>query len=73
MNVTELLERFRRGPELVAGVMTGAAAEEVDYLSAPGKWTIRQILAHLADAETVGAFRLRAVIAEDNPTLSAFD
>src|SRR5262245_17422734 len=73
MDIPEMLERFRRAPELLAGVLAGVAAEEVDYISASGKWSIREIIAHLADAETVGAFRLRAVVAEDNPTLSAFD
>jgi len=67
------LERFRRGAEVLATVLTGAAGEEVDFVLAPGKWSIRQIMAHLADAELVGAHRLRLVIAEDNPTLTAFD
>src|SRR5437763_10516836 len=72
-SIPEDLERFRRGPELLATVLTGAAGEEVDFATEPGKWTIRQIMAHLADAELVGAHRLRLVIAEDNPTLTAFD
>jgi len=54
-------------------VLTGAAGEEVDYAPAPGKWTIRQIMAHVADAELVGAHRFRAVIAEENPTLTAMN
>ena len=68
-----LLERFRRGPELLATVLTGVFGEEEDFVTAPGKWSIRQILAHLADGELVGAHRMRQVIAEDNPTLIAFD
>src|SRR5438270_3018759 len=68
-----LLERFRRGPELLATVLTGVFGEEEDFVTAPGKWSIRQILAHLADGELVGAHRMRQVIAEDNPTLTAFD
>ena len=73
MTLTEDLERFRRGAEVLATVLTGAAGEEVDYVPAPDKWTIRQIMAHLADAELVGAHRLRLVIAENNPTLTSFD
>src|SRR5436190_13626955 len=72
-SLPEDLERFRRGAELLATVLTGAAGEEVDFAPATGKWTIRQILAHVADSELVGAHRLRLVIAEDNPTLTAFD
>src|SRR6266700_2287336 len=72
-SLPEDLERFRRGAEVLATVLTGAAGEEVDYTPAPDKWTIRQIMAHLADAELVGAHRLRLVVAENNPTLTAFD
>src|SRR5258705_5896736 len=72
-SLVEDLERFRRGAELLATVLTGAAGEEVDFAPAPGKWTIRQIMAHVADAELVGAHRMRAVIAEDNPVLTVFN
>jgi hypothetical protein len=68
-----LLERFRRGPELLAVVLTGVFGDEEDYAPAPGKWSIRQIIAHLADAEVVMAHRFRQVIAEYHPTLVAFD
>ena len=54
-SLAEDLERFRRGAEVLATVLTGAAGEEVDFVPAPGKWTIRQIMAHLADGELVGA------------------
>jgi hypothetical protein len=70
--IPALLERFRRGAELLAVVLTGVFGEEEDFAPAPGKWTVRQIVAHLADAELVGAHRLRQVIAEDNPTLIAY-
>ena len=71
--IASLLERFRRGPELLALVLTGVYGEEEDFATAPGKWSIRQIVAHLADAELVGACRLRLVAAEPNPVLTAFD
>lgn len=71
--LSELLGRFRRGPELLATALTGAAGAELDYSPGPGKWSARQIVAHLADAELVGATRLRFVIAEENPTLVWFD
>jgi DinB family protein len=69
----ELLERFRRGPEVLAVLLTGVHGEENDFVTGAGKWSIRRITAHLADSEMVGAFRLRAVIAEDKPVLYAFD
>jgi len=72
-DIAELLERFRRGPELLAVVLTGVFGDEEDFIIAPGKWSVRQIVAHLADSELVGAHRMRLVIAQENPTLTAFD
>lgn len=72
-DIPALLERYRRGAELLAVVLTGVFGEEEDFVPAPGKWSVRQIVAHLADAEMVGAHRFRQVIAEDNPTLIAYD
>ena len=72
-DISVLLERFRRGPELLAVTLTGVFGEEEDYVRGAGKWSIRQIIAHIADAELVGAHRFRQVLAEENPTLIAFD
>jgi DinB superfamily len=71
--IPDLLERLRRGAELVAVSITGAAGSEVDFIPEPGKWSIRQIVAHLADAEIVATMRLRQLIAEEHPKLQAWD
>lgn len=71
--LAHLLERFRRGPDIVAVAITGAAGSELDYSPGPGRWSIRQILCHLADSEIVGYERFRRTIAEENPTLVAYD
>lgn len=54
-------------------VLTGVFGEEEDFVTGPGKWSIRQIVAHLADSEIVCAHRMRQIVAEDHPTLIAFD
>jgi hypothetical protein len=45
----------------------------LDKAWAPGKWTGRQILAHLADAEIGVGFRTRQALAEDHHTIQPFD
>jgi len=53
-----------------------AAHEEAgttDTPPAPGKWTFREIIAHLADTETVFAVRLRQAVAEEHHTIQPFD
>lgn len=72
-DIPELLQRFRRGPELLATLLTGAAGREFDFSPAEGKWSIRQIMAHLVDSEMMGATRFRQVIAEENPLMLAWD
>jgi hypothetical protein len=71
--LAELLERYRRGSELLAMATTGAAGPELDFKPAPEKWSVRQIVCHLADSEAVGVMRLRMVAAQDNPALGAYD
>ncbi|HTL06039.1 MAG TPA: DinB family protein [Gemmatimonadales bacterium] len=39
----------------------------------PGKWSVREILHHLADAETVMAERVRRILSEGRRVLWAFD
>jgi hypothetical protein len=40
---------------------------------APGKWTGKQVLAHLADVEVGIGFRIRQAIAEDGHRIQPFD
>ena len=40
---------------------------------APGKWSARDILCHLADSEIVFGFRLRQALAEDRHVIQPFD
>ncbi len=40
---------------------------------APGKWSIREVVQHLADSDLVGGFRLRMILAQDRPPLVGYD
>ena len=39
----------------------------------PGKWSIAEVLAHLADAELVGSWRMRLIIGSNGVPIQAFD
>ncbi|MGH9414928.1 MAG: DinB family protein [Terriglobales bacterium] len=45
----------------------------MDTRPAPGKWTPREILAHLADEEIVFGFRYRQAVAEDHYVVQPMD
>ncbi len=69
----DLIRRYENGPgDLIASV-DGLSEKEVDKRLAPKKWTIRQQVHHLADAELNLVYRMKKIIAEDNPLLMAFD
>lgn len=71
--LVDLLERYRRGAELLAMATTGAAGPVLDFKAEGHAWSVRQIVCHLADSEAVAVMRFRQIIAEDNPTLQWFD
>jgi hypothetical protein len=53
--------------------VAGLTSEQLRRPEAPGKWSIAQTVAHLADSEVVFAWRLRVVLAQDRPTITGFD
>src|SRR5690349_4161793 len=55
------------------GLIEGRSREELSRAPGPGRWSVAQILAHLADAEVVAAWRLRSVLAQDAVALQPFD
>ncbi len=59
--------------ELLHSLIDPLSAVQVNREPAPGKWSIREIVAHLADCELVFSFRLRQALAEDHPVIQPFD
>jgi uncharacterized damage-inducible protein DinB len=70
-----------RDPREVIAATTGRlkdlfapmSPEQAETAPAPGKWSAREILGHLADCEIVFAFRLRQAVAEDHHIIQPFD
>jgi hypothetical protein len=71
--IADVLERFRRGGELLSTVTLGCAGQEADFQPGEDKWSVRMIVCHLADSELVTGMRLRLLIAEENPVLGPYD
>ena len=53
--------------------VTDLGPERAEKSPAPGKWSAREIVCHLADCDIAFGFRLRQTLAEDNPVVQPFD
>lgn len=60
-------------PEAVARSITDMNDASLRQPEKPGKWSIAQILQHLADSEIVFSWRLRLILAQDRPALTGYD
>lgn len=70
---TELLRKYRAGHQAVVDAVAGISEEELDRSGSQDDWTPRQIVHHIADSEMTSAIRLRTLVAQDNPTIVAYD
>lgn len=68
-----LIDRYLDGYRVVADALDGSTDAELDARPAPGKWTAREIVHHLADSEMTSAIRLRRLLAEDQPLIVGYD
>jgi hypothetical protein len=69
----KLIDQYKDGYRVVAEAVAGAPDDELDTSPAPGKWTAREIVHHLADSEMTSAIRLRLLIAAPSPQIVGYD
>jgi hypothetical protein len=60
-------------PSRLAALIAGASAARLQARPPNGGWTVTAIVAHLADAEIVGAFRFRTVLGAPGAAVAAYD
>jgi hypothetical protein len=54
-------------------LIKGLPTSKLRKRPAPGKWSVSEIVAHLADAEIVGGFRMRLILGAPGTPIAAFD
>ncbi|MBC7771482.1 MAG: DinB family protein [Pyrinomonadaceae bacterium] len=73
----DLVDRYSIGIELCDPRVVSLEDHQLDTAFLPeagvGRWPIRVLLGHLADAELVFVHRMRRAVAEDHPLLAVFD
>jgi hypothetical protein len=76
MNDAELkehLEAAEKSPKQIAAAVSGVPEKILRFKPAPDKWSILEILGHLADSEIVYAYCVRQMLADDKPQIAPID
>jgi DinB family protein len=69
----QVLESFGRAPALLSGVLRQLPKKMWLYKPSPERWSIHEIIVHLADSEASSYVRCRHLIAEPTKTAAEFD
>ena len=64
---------LRETPNQLARVVETTPRHVLARPEAPGRWSMGQVLAHLADSDLVWGWRLRLILSQDRPTLTGYD
>jgi DinB superfamily len=66
-------EALRDFPDRLRAAVDGLSEDEMQRPEREGKWSIAQVIAHLAQFEMIVALRIRIILTADTPPLIAFD
>ncbi len=60
-------------PRKLMRLMDDLSDKQIEERPAPGKWNLRETIAHMADCEIAWAWRLRQAMAESHAVTTPFD
>jgi hypothetical protein len=62
-----------QAPRMLARLIDGVAETKLSLKPAPSKWSVTEILAHMAEDELSSTWRYRQMLEHDSPELLGFD
>jgi len=69
----DLISMLRDQIMETVGLLRGLSSEQGNYAYAPGKWTIKEVIGHLSDAERVFQYRALTFARSPGTALPGFD
>jgi len=66
---SDLIDSYESGPAALREAVEGMTSNELRTRVSPGRWSVHEVLCHLADFEVINADRIRRVLCEREPTL----
>jgi uncharacterized damage-inducible protein DinB len=73
ISTRDLITVYKAGPTRLGGALTGLSNEELQARPREDKWSAQEIALHVADAEIMGAARMRQVWAEPGSALVVYN
>jgi hypothetical protein len=70
---TDILAALDKQPAELAATLASVPPERERYRYAPGKWSIREVVGHMVDAERVMGYRALAISRGDTASLPGFE
>ncbi len=70
---TDILSALERQPAELAAVLASVEGGRERYRYAPGKWSVREVVGHMLDAERVMGYRALAISRGDKAALPGFE
>jgi hypothetical protein len=67
------LSLLAAAPQKLENLIKSVPAAKMRLRPAPGKWCISEIVAHLADTELVGGYRIRTILGAPGTPIQGFD
>jgi len=69
----KLLEVFDQGPARLRNVLADLTQNHLKANPRPGKWSIQEIVMHVADSEIMGAARIRQTYTQPGSSFAVYD
>ena len=69
----DLIRRYEEGPRRLKAALAQVPAEAMKWRPGEGKWSVHEVVCHLADSESNAALRIRYLTAEEKPLIVGYD
>ena len=73
ISARHLITVYKAGPTRLGGALAGLSDEDVKTRPREGNWSAQEIALHVADAEIMGAARMRQAWAEPGSAFATYD
>ncbi|MDY3560589.1 DinB family protein [Gemmata sp. JC673] len=64
-----LIDQYEHAPARLRAAVAGLTHAELTARPGPGKWSVLEVVVHIADSDAISIDRMKRILTEDNPPL----